>query len=128
MPEAETVFVHGDLWHGNTMWTGDSFVGMIDWDSAGAGHCGVDLGSIRLDAALMFGLPAAAEVLAGWQRATGREPDGTAYWDVVASLNTPADMVKPLPNLHAQGRTDLDAATLAARRDAFLQLALAALA
>jgi aminoglycoside phosphotransferase (APT) family kinase protein len=86
MPQAETVFVHGDLWQGNTLWTGQRCVGMVDWDAAGMGHPGIDLGTPRLDAAIMFGLPAAAEILEGWQRATGQEADATAYWDLVAAL------------------------------------------
>jgi aminoglycoside phosphotransferase (APT) family kinase protein len=44
-PAAErTVFVYGDLWHGNTLWAGGSLSGLVDWDCAGAGAPGVDLG------------------------------------------------------------------------------------
>jgi aminoglycoside phosphotransferase (APT) family kinase protein len=75
VPDGELVFVHGDLWQGNTVWIGDSCSGMIDWDAAGAGSPGIDLGTLRSDVALFFGssplastgLPAADEVLAGWQ-------------------------------------------------------------
>jgi aminoglycoside phosphotransferase (APT) family kinase protein len=74
VPDGELVFVHGDLWQGNTVWIGDSCSGMIDWDAAGAGSPGIDLGTLRSDVALFFGssplastgLPAADEVLAGW--------------------------------------------------------------
>ena len=91
-PSGATVFVHGDLWQGNTVWNGQALVGMVDWDVAGVGHPGIDLGTLRLDAAITFGLPAAAEVLVGWQRATGKAADATAYWDLVAALTTPTDM------------------------------------
>ncbi|MGH3491454.1 MAG: phosphotransferase [Actinopolymorphaceae bacterium] len=37
VPHDETVFVHGDLWHANTMWDGDSYVGMIDLGRRGGG-------------------------------------------------------------------------------------------
>jgi hypothetical protein len=47
-----------------------------------------------LDAAIMFGAPAAAEVLVGWRRATGRAADAMAYWDLVAALTTPRGIVK----------------------------------
>lgn len=124
MPQDRTVFVHGDLWQGNTLWVGEACVGLIDWDSAGAGHDGVDLGSVRLDAAIMFGLPAAAQALAGWQRATGREAAGLAYWDIVAALSTPTDIAQWLPAIHGQGRTDLDLPTVHHRREAFLRAAL----
>jgi aminoglycoside phosphotransferase (APT) family kinase protein len=124
MPQAGTVLVHGDLWQGNTLWTGDRCVGILDWDAAGVGHPGIDLGTLRLDAAVVFGLPAAAEVLEGWQQATGQTADAMAYWDLVAALTTPTDMATWLPVVHDHGRVDLDAATLNRRRDAFLHAAL----
>src|SRR6266540_2155982 len=51
MPQRMSVFVHGDLWQGNTLWAGEACVGMVDWDAAGVGHPGIDLGSLRGDAA-----------------------------------------------------------------------------
>jgi aminoglycoside phosphotransferase (APT) family kinase protein len=124
VPQGVTVLVHGDLWQGNTLWTGERCVGMVDWDAAGVGHPGIDLGTLRLDAATVFGLPAAAEVLAGWRQATGQAAEAMAYWDLVAALTTPTDMVQWLPVAHAHGRVDLGAATLMDRRDAFVRAAL----
>ncbi|HUR49006.1 MAG TPA: aminoglycoside phosphotransferase family protein [Acidimicrobiales bacterium] len=123
-PEEATVFVHGDLWQGNTMWTGDAYVGMIDWEAAGAGGYGIDLGSLRWDAALLFGFDAAAEVLAGWERASGRRAENVPYWDVVAALNTPADMSAYEESMSSAGRPDLKGRALTERRDAFLMAAL----
>jgi aminoglycoside phosphotransferase (APT) family kinase protein len=127
VPAGPTVFVHGDLWYGNTLWSGDRCTGLVDWDSAGAGSAGIDLSGARFDAALMFGLPAAEQVLEGWQRATGRRADHVAYWDVVAASRTLADMAFCVPALHDQGRPDLDAGILGQRRDAFLSTALSRL-
>jgi aminoglycoside phosphotransferase (APT) family kinase protein len=134
VPCGELVFVHGDLWQGNTIWNGDSCSGMIDWDAAGAGPPGIDLGTLRLDVALFFGssalastgLPPAGEVLAGWQQAAGRTAEHVAYWDVAAALCTVGDMTYCLPGnvLGELGHPDLDAALLTARRDAFLAAAL----
>jgi aminoglycoside phosphotransferase (APT) family kinase protein len=124
MPKAETVLIHGDLWQGNTLWSGERCVGIVDWDAAGVGHPGIDLGTLRLDAAVVFGLPATAEVLEGWQQATGQAANTMAYWDLVAALTTPTDMATWLPVAHDHGRVDLDAATLNTRRDAFLHAAL----
>jgi aminoglycoside phosphotransferase (APT) family kinase protein len=123
-PAGPSVLVHGDLWHGNALWAGDALVGLVDWDQAGAGHPGVDLGWQRYDAALLFGPAAAAEVLAGWREAAGRDPEAVAYWDVVAALATPADLADWLPVFGRQGRSDLDAATLWGRHEAFLRAAL----
>ena len=124
MPQAETGLVHGDLWQGNTLWTGETCVGIVDWDAAGVGHPGIDLGTPRLDAAIMFGVPTAAMVLQGWRQTIGQEPDPMAYWDLAAALTTPTDMATWLPVAHDHGRVDLDAATLNRRRDAFLRAAL----
>jgi aminoglycoside phosphotransferase (APT) family kinase protein len=134
VPDGELVLVHGDLWQGNTIWNGDSCSGMIDWDAAGAGSPGIDLGTLRLDVALFFGssalastgLPAADEVLAGWQQAAGRPAEYVAYWDVAAALCTVGDMAYCLPGdvVGELGRPDLNAALLTARRDAFLAAAL----
>ena len=127
VPEGPTVFVHGDLWHGNTLWSGDHCTGLVDWDCAGAGAPGIDLGGARFDAALLFGLPAAEQVLAGWQQAAGRRAGQVAYWDVVAATCSLADMGFCVPVMHDQGRPDLDAAVLGRRRDTFLENALARL-
>lgn len=124
VPEGGTGFVHGDLWQGNMMWEGDTLRGLIDWDMAGVGHYGVDLSSLRLDAALMFGQDAAGAVLAGWEEAAGEQARDLAYWDAVAALNQPGDMALFAPVIHDQGRHDLTDALLNQRRDAFLRAAL----
>lgn len=81
-PRGRTVFVHGDLWQGNTLWEGERCVGVIDWEVAGAGQPGVDLGRLRWDAAMLFGAPAAEEIRAGWEEAAGvqRVPLRTGTW------------------------------------------------
>ena len=58
----EVVFVHGDLWHGNSLWDGSTLAAILDWDASGIGSAGIDLGSFRLDAALCYGLPASKHV------------------------------------------------------------------
>ncbi|MFC7618350.1 aminoglycoside phosphotransferase family protein [Actinokineospora soli] len=77
-PDGPTVLVHGDLWTGNTMWEGDELTGFIDWDCAGVGHVGLDLGSLRCDAAIAAGLPAADLVLEGWGEPPPTWPGGTS--------------------------------------------------
>jgi aminoglycoside phosphotransferase (APT) family kinase protein len=117
-------FVHGDLWQGNALWTGDTLEGLVDWDCAGAGPPGVDLGSLRCDAALCFGAEAADDILVGWQEATGHPAEEVPYWDVVAGLSTPPDMGWFPGAIAGQGRPDLAREVLITRRDAFLRVAL----
>lgn len=55
-------------------------------------------------------------------RQAGREASDVPYWDAVAALNTPTVMYAWLPDF-ADG-SQLDAATITERRDAFLRTAL----
>jgi aminoglycoside phosphotransferase (APT) family kinase protein len=120
-------FVHGDLWQGNALWQGDELSGLIDWDCAGVGPAGVDLGSLRCDAAVYHGLACADEVSRGWEAAAGRPAADVAYWDVVAALSTPPDMGWFVGAIQGQGRPDLTREVLIDRRDAFLADALSRL-
>jgi aminoglycoside phosphotransferase (APT) family kinase protein len=124
IPQEPTMFLHGDFWEGNTMWDGDRVVGLIDWETAGAGHPGVDLGCLRWDTAVLFGASAPDHISAGWTEVTGREPDSQAYWDLVSALNVPADIGQLIPSFHEAGRTDLDAQAVRDRQEAFLRDAL----
>lgn len=128
-PAGERVaFVHGDLWQGNTLWDGTVLSGILDWDCAGAGPAGVDLCSLRCDAAVCFGIEAADLVLAGWEEEAGRPADYVGYWDAIAALSTPPDMARVAATIADQGRPDLnDGPLLNARRDAFWRQALSRL-
>jgi aminoglycoside phosphotransferase (APT) family kinase protein len=117
-------FVHGDLWQGNTLWDGDRYTGAVDWDFAGFGPAGIDLGSLRADVVILHGAEAGEEVRAGWEEVVGRPAPNLAWWDLVAGTSTPDDLAGWLPNFHAQGRTDLDLATVTRRRDEFVEEAL----
>ncbi|MDT5018173.1 MAG: hypothetical protein QOD39_4333, partial [Mycobacterium sp.] len=103
-PQGHTVFLHGDVWPGNLAWIDNTHCILIDWKSAGAGNPGVDLGELRKQVAIAYGLDQIDAVTEGWQQATGRPATDIAYWDAVAALNT---------------RTDLGPAT--PMRDAFLR-------
>jgi aminoglycoside phosphotransferase (APT) family kinase protein len=72
VPDDPVGFVHGDLWSGNTLWRGAELAAVIDWDCAGLGAADVDLGSLRCDAAMCYGLEAPDHVLASWQRQAER--------------------------------------------------------
>ena len=124
-PDNPIGFVHGDLWSGNTLWRGAELAAVIDWDCAGLGAAGVNLGSLRCDAAMGYGLKASDHVLAGWQRQAERPAESLAYWDAVAALSTPSDIDWFAAAIAGMTRRpDLTKELLRQRRDAFLADAL----
>lgn len=124
-PDDRTGLVHGDLWSGNTLWRDDELVAVNDWDCAGVGAAGVDLGSLRLDAAMLYGPEASAHVLAGWEREAAEQAESLAYWDAVAALSTPPDLGWFVAaTSEATHRPDLTRELMLQRRDAFLSDAL----
>jgi thiamine kinase-like enzyme len=120
--------VHGDLWYGNTLWDNGRLTAVLDWDCAGVGPAGIDLGSLRCDAAWCHSLEAAEHVLRGWEAEAGRPASDVPYWDAVAALASPPDMGWFPISMSAQGRPDLTREVMLERRDAFLDAALSQLA
>jgi aminoglycoside phosphotransferase (APT) family kinase protein len=116
--------VHGDLWHGNTLWDNGRLTAVLDWDCAGVGPASIDLGSLRCDAAWCHGVEAAGHILRGWEAEAGRPASDVPYWDAVAALASPPDMGWFPVSMAAQGRPDLTREVMLARRDAFLADAL----
>ncbi|MEV5897485.1 phosphotransferase family protein [Nonomuraea fuscirosea] len=111
-PSTPVVFVHGDMWPGNTVVAGSGIRGLIDWKTAGVGDPGVDLGELRKQVAIRYDDDAPGHVLEGWERVSGRRAGDIAYWDAVAALNTPTETYSPHATL---------------RRDHFLRAAIARL-
>ncbi len=124
IPTTGYVVVHGDCWQGNMLCRNDEVVGFVDWDAAGVGPPGVDLGSLRCDVAMYFGLAATEPVYEGWQAVTGEPFELLAYWDVVAALSTPTDLSEWMPVIEGHGGPAVAATTLTDRRDEFLEAAL----
>ena len=118
------ILVHGDCWQGNTLWQHGRFTGFVDWDAAGIGQPGLDLGTLRFDVALYFGLDGLDAVTQGWTGSGCPPIDGIAYWDVLAALSSPTDLSSWTPTINSPGRPDLDTRTLTTRRDDFIKAAL----
>jgi aminoglycoside phosphotransferase (APT) family kinase protein len=128
LPAWSSTLVHGDLWQGNTLWSGGVHTGTLDWDHAGVGHPLIDLGSLRWDLAVLGG-GGHDDLVAGWSEATGTtlSAEDVARGDLVAVTASAPDLALWLPNFHAQGRTDLTLDVVTSRRDAFAGAALALL-
>lgn len=122
--DSQLALVHGDLWQGNTLWDDGKLTAVLDWDCAGIGPAGIDLGSLRCDAAWCHGLEAAEQVLHGWETEAGRSASNVPYWDAVAALASPPDMGWFPASMALQGRPDLTHEVMLKRRDAFLDAAL----
>jgi aminoglycoside phosphotransferase (APT) family kinase protein len=111
-PEEPVVFVHGDVWPGNTVIVDARVRALIDWKTAGVGNPGVDIGELRKQVAILYGDDAPKYVLQGWERASDAQADDVPYWDAMAPLNTPTESYSPFA---------------ADRRDEFLSAAIAQL-
>ncbi|GAA1576223.1 aminoglycoside phosphotransferase family protein [Kribbella karoonensis] len=96
LPPSPSVFLHGDVWPGNMLWSAGTVAALIDWKTAGVGAPGVDLSELRKQTAITFGPTAPAHVLEGWQQAIDREALHVSYWDAVAALNTRTTLYSPL--------------------------------
>jgi aminoglycoside phosphotransferase (APT) family kinase protein len=120
--------VHGDLWYGNTLWDDGRLTAVLDWDCAGVGPAGIDLGSLRCDAAWCHGTEAAEHILRGWEAEAGRTASDLPYWDAIAALASPPDMGWFPISMGLQGRPDLTREVMLKRRDTFLDAALSQLA
>jgi hypothetical protein len=68
---------------------------------------GIDLGSLRCDAAWCHGTDAAEHTLHGWEAEAGRPAGDVAYWDVAALASAP-DVGWFAISMATQGRPDLD--------------------
>ncbi|GAA2842246.1 aminoglycoside phosphotransferase family protein [Kribbella solani] len=99
LPEEPSVYLHGDVWPGNMLWSNHQVTAFIDWKTAGVGALGVDLSELRKQVAITFGPQAPTEVLTGYQHATGHPAPHVAYWDAVAALNTPTTCWTPTATL-----------------------------
>lgn len=71
-PRERATFIHRDYHPGNTLWAGGRLTGSVDWTAASWGPPGVDLGHMRWNLAMDFGLEAAEEFLSLYLSMAGR--------------------------------------------------------
>jgi aminoglycoside phosphotransferase (APT) family kinase protein len=121
-PRETRVLLHGDVWGGNMLWSGDDFVCFVDWKEAGVGDPGIDLSELRLQVALQYGYESAEHVVDGWSAMSDLGLPDLPFWDVVAALNTPL-ILAGWPGFDRDGER-ISHAAVSARRDDFLKRAL----
>lgn len=97
-PPGRTGFIHRDYHPENTLWSRGRLTGVVDWTSASHGPLAADLGHMRWNLAVSYGLDVADAFLARCDAG----PD-QPYWDLAAALDV-------LPEIEpgAWARLDLD--------------------
>jgi aminoglycoside phosphotransferase (APT) family kinase protein len=98
-PEARRCFIHRDYHHGNTLWARGRLTGVVDWTQASWGPAPVDLGHMRWNLAVDYGVEAADEFLAAHQALTAGAVEHHPYWDLVTVVDLLGDLdpADPLP-------------------------------
>lgn len=114
-PAGRQCFIHRDYHPGNTLWAQGRLVGIVDWASASWGSPGVDLGHMRWNLALGFGIDAAEEFLASYE-SLKPETDHHPYWDLRTALDLIPDLdPQRLPPADALERFETHVATALSR-------------
>lgn len=114
----DVVFTHNDFWSGNTLWRGGRLSGIVDWSGAGLAPRGRDLAWARQDLVLLHGR-AVADRFAATYGTRHPLPD-LDRWDRYAAAKADPAVETWEPNYVDLGRTDLDAAGLRRRLDAWM--------
>jgi aminoglycoside phosphotransferase (APT) family kinase protein len=91
-PDTPGCFIHRDYHHHNTLWTRGRLTGVVDWTQASWGPPSVDVGHMRWNLAWEYGVPAAEEFLACYQRLTAGAIQHHPYWDIVTVIDLVGDI------------------------------------
>jgi aminoglycoside phosphotransferase (APT) family kinase protein len=86
-PDSRESFIHRDYHPGNTLWSRSRMTGVVDWTNASCGPVAIDLGHMRWNLAVDFGVEAADEFLGLYRQLTRNESDHHPYWDVVTAVD-----------------------------------------
>lgn len=116
--------VHGDYWAGNTLWWRGRLVGVVDWEEAGPGYPGQDLGYCRLDLFTLHGARVADAFLAAYEAAMGERVRQLAFWDLLGAAVALPDPERWLGGYHDLGRTEITPRAMRERTLAFIRQAL----
>ena len=84
-PEVPAHFIHRDFNPGNVLWHRRVLSGVVDWANACIGPRDVDVAHMRINLAVLGGMPLADRFLGAWRSVSG-VPRYDPYWDVVCAL------------------------------------------
>lgn len=80
-PDEETTFIHRDYHPTNILWR-QRITGIVDWINACRGPAAVDVAHCRANLKSMFGVAAAEQFLAAYQRYASPDFVYHPYWDI----------------------------------------------
>jgi len=88
VPDLPSCFIHRDYHPGNTLWSRRRLTGVVDWTTASWGPAAVDLGHMRWNLALDYGIEAADRFLALSDESGVHHP----YWDLRTVVDLGPDL------------------------------------
>jgi aminoglycoside phosphotransferase (APT) family kinase protein len=94
-PPGPCTFIHRDYHPENTLWSRGRLTGVVDWTSGSFGPVAVDLGAMRWNLAVDYGVDAAEEFLRRYRSLTSIGGDDQPYWDIVTLLDLAGDEWEP---------------------------------
>ena len=96
LPDIQPVphtLVHTDYWPGNVLWRAGRISAVVDWEEAGYGDPGADVGYARMNMVLS-GLDQAADVfLDTYESAAETEVENLGFWELAAAIRPMIDPV-----------------------------------
>ena len=90
-PSGRRCFIHRDYHPGNTLWSRDRLTAVVDWTAGSFGAPAVDVGHMRWNLAVDYGLEAADEFLSLYRDTSGESAEDQPYWDLVTAYDVAAD-------------------------------------
>jgi aminoglycoside phosphotransferase (APT) family kinase protein len=117
------VYTHHDYWPGNTLWSGDQLVAVVDWEGAVIGDPAIAVATCSFDVALLGLDDAAAHFVDVYRELSGRPLPNLAYWDLFAAGRPLPDIAIWVPGLEAMG-VNISVAEARSRHTSLIETAL----
>jgi aminoglycoside phosphotransferase (APT) family kinase protein len=84
--------VHTDYWRGNVLWERGQISAVVDWEEAGCGDPGIDVGYCIVELVIMGMLDEAAEFLRVYETEMGHPVANLAFWQLAAAARPMYDI------------------------------------
>lgn len=99
----DEVYVHSDFWPGNTLWSGQDLIAVIDWEGGCLADPALDVAWCEFDIR-MLGFDAAADhFVESYQRLSGQPMPNLRFWKLLAIRRPFPDVAIWVPGWNALG-------------------------